>query len=146
MTHFHPQPAPSLISCGLKRGSRLRFFATPTPPPTTPKFAFVTLCYIFFYTHLLPPPLFALRYDPHKQHSLVCNHRKNHIMPHTTLDTRETLATLRRLNETAKIRRLCVNAMLRASREAGSLETLRGEIERMANELTEREQHLISRD
>lgn len=67
-------------------------------------------------------------------------------MTHATLDTRETLATLHRLNETAKIRRLCVNAMLRASREAGSLEALRGEIERMANELTEREYHLISRD
>lgn len=63
-----------------------------------------------------------------------------------TLDTRETLATLHRVNAAAKLRFLCVNAMLRASREAGSLEALRGEIERIANELTERERRLISRD
>ena len=62
----------------------------------------------------------------------------------STLDTKETLATLHRVNAIAKIRKLAVNEILRASREAGSLEILRAEIERIEQEMHNNEQHLIS--
>lgn len=62
----------------------------------------------------------------------------------STLDTKETLATLHRVNAIAKIRKLAVNEIFRAAREAGSLEILRAEIERIEQEMHNHEQHLVS--
>lgn len=61
-----------------------------------------------------------------------------------TLDTKETLAALHRTNAIARLRKMAINEIFRASREAGSLEILRAEIERIEQELHERETLAIS--
>lgn len=61
-----------------------------------------------------------------------------------TPDTKETLATLHRVNALAKVRKLAINEILRQAKSAPSLERLQAEIERIEQKLFEREQHLIS--
>ncbi len=62
----------------------------------------------------------------------------------STMDTKETLATLHRVNAIAKLRKLAINEILRQARSAPTLERLQAEIDRIEQELFEREQHLIS--
>ena len=53
----------------------------------------------------------------------------------STLDTTETLATLHRVNAMARMRKLTLHAIVRESRQAGSLEALQGMIEQLVDQL-----------
>ena len=48
-----------------------------------------------------------------------------------SLDTKETIAALHRTNTIARTRKMALNEIIRESRNASSLETLRAEIERI---------------
>lgn len=63
----------------------------------------------------------------------------------TTLDTKETLATLHRVNAAAKVRRLTINKIVNESRNASSLEALRQMIEQFAEECEQYERNCISK-
>lgn len=59
-----------------------------------------------------------------------------------TLDTKETLTTLHRVNAMARMRKLTLHSIVRESREAGSLEALRTMIEQLVDQLAVHEQNI----
>ena len=65
-------------------------------------------------------------------------------MSMTTLDTKETLAALHRVNATAKVRRVTLNRIVQESRNASSLEALRQMIEQLVSECDQCERNAIS--
>ena len=60
------------------------------------------------------------------------------------IDSNTTNATLHRLTSIAKARRLALNQILRESRNAGSLNALRSQIEQILDTLQTTEEDVIS--
>lgn len=60
----------------------------------------------------------------------------------STLDTKETLASLHRTNALARMRKLTLHSIVRESREASSLEALRSMIEQLVDQLAVHEQNI----
>jgi hypothetical protein len=63
----------------------------------------------------------------------------------TTLDTTTTLGVLARTNDLAKARKLALHAILRSSREAGSLEAFRTHLDSILSDLEVLEQEVFSK-